>query len=300
VALRKIEPETAKTDNRRDGKKGVVLGRSLELNPSPPAIDRLEQPLILHDLPLQKAPRSTMSDRWSRFLVGIGFGTGTEEERLRWRALDMLGWVVTSVGGSAAAHMEPISRRAPAAVRFYHPYDLRAAFDLLPRLPDSLGRERRFLELLLNRILRSYGEQVGGVKGSPFSFEHEAHEYFITGIKNERQIRMIGSATEKHDMLQLVSNAYFHARNYYMYALLRREKLLPDSRMHFWYARASIFMARVEWNGDLLDKPNLRQMPPRSTVRFLLRRDKSVMDRYRNDAPYRDQIKRLIDTFPKG
>jgi hypothetical protein len=282
------------------GTRGVLVGKTFNPNPFPPPVDLLSRALTVPGLPLHKQPKEHFSDRFQRFLNRLGIAVADEDAQLRWRIRDALNSVLASVSPRA----DPVGARGrkggPVAISVRHPYHLRAAFDLLPQIPDSLGGERRFLELILSRVLRAYGEQMSAARGVPFSFEAEAREFFIIGLKLERHIKKMDDADERLTALQIVNDSFFHGRNYYYYALLRRERLDAESRMHLWYARASFFLSRIDWRGELLDKANTRMLPPRSMMMFLVRRDRSVMDRYRADAAFRDKTKRLIDSFPKG
>ena len=154
---------------------------------------------------------------------------------------------------------------------------------MMPSIPDTLAAERRFLELLMTRALKRYGEQMALIKGSAFSFEHEAREYFFAGFRLEKQIKKVNSPDERFAALQAIHTNYFHGRNYYYYALLRREKLAPDNKLFMLFARAVYFMARIDWNGELLEKPNPRMLPSRDDMLFFVERDKSVVTRYRSE-----------------
>lgn len=282
--------------------RGVVTGKYFDFNPLPPPQDVLGKPLVVADLPVRKRPKEGWRDRARRVLASFRIGRQSDETLLRWKVRDTVDSVIASV--SSAAPMA--ERRAPRrrhgrpvpVVVARHPYHLRHALELIPQLPDSLADERRFLELLMGRILRRYAEQMSRADGNPFSFENEAREYLLAGFKLERQIKNIKDADERFPVLQAIYSNYFHGRNYYYFALLRREKLAPDNKLFMLFARAVYFMARVDWNGALLEKPIPRSLPTRRDVMFFVQRDKTVLARYRSDQDFQRQVKAVLGAFP--
>ena len=270
----------------------------------PPTADVLGRALIVPGLPTHKQPKENAFSRVQRVLARLGISTANEETQFRWKIQDSLASILASVSplveGTAEQRKVYRSGQLVPIITVRHPYHLRAAFDLLPQIPDSLGSERRFMELILSRILRRYAEMLSASKGTPFAFAHEAKEYFVGGVKLERQVKKVEDPDERLTYLQMICDNYFHGRYYYYFALMRRERLEQDSRMHFWYARACFFTARIDYRGELMPKANVHTLPSRNAVMFLLRRDKSVMERYRADAEFRDQTRRLANSFPKG
>lgn len=287
-----------------DGGRGVVMGKQFNLNPLPPPADVLGNPLVVTDLPTHKMPKESLADRLMRLLAKMGLTGQSSDTQLRFKVQDLTATVMASV--SPAVTLSPEARakikhsgRAAPVIIVRHPYHLRHIFDFLPKIPDSLGAERRFLELLLNRMLKKYGEQMALMKGSTFSFEAEAREYLHAGFRLERQLKKIQAQDERFNAMQIIYNSYFHGKNYYYYALLRREKIGPDSKLFMMYARAVYFLSRVEWNGNLLDKPNPRLLPDRGSIYFVLQRDKGVLELYRTDQNFQRQVKSVVEAFPE-
>ncbi|MBP2227465.1 hypothetical protein J2847_000745 [Azospirillum agricola] len=283
--------------------RGVVTGKYFNFKPLPPPADILGNPLVVTDLPTHKLPRETAGSRFKRFLARFSLGSQSSETRLRWKLHDTIHATMASLSPSASLvagkRAGPKRRKLSVPVIVVrHPYHLRHVFETLPQIPAALGMERRFLELLMTRALKRYGEQMALVKGSPFSFEHEAREYFFAGFRLEKHIKQVTNPDERFAALQAIYINYFHGRNYYYYALLRREKLAPDNKLFMLFARAVYFMARVDWNGELLDKPNPRSMPRRDEVMFFVERDKSVLTRYRSDQDFQRQVKAVLEAFP--
>lgn len=286
------------------GERGVVMGKQFNLNPMPPPADILGNPLVVPDLPTHKMPKDGLGYRLQRFLAQFHLGGQSSATQLRWKVQDMTATVMASVSPAvtlspeARAKIKHAGRSAPVII-VRHPYHLRHIFDFLPKIPDELHAERRFLELLLSRCLKKYAEQMALMKGSTFSFEAESREYLHNGFRLERQLKKISSQDEHFTAMQVIYNNYFHGKNYYYYALLRRERTNPDSKLFMMYSRAVYFLARVEWNGNLLDKPNVRLLPDRRSIYFLLQRDKAVLEQYRGDQTFQKQIKSVIDAFPE-
>jgi len=283
--------------------RGVVTGKYFNFKPLPPPADILGNPLIVPNLPTHKLPKETAGSRFKRFLARFGLGSQTADTRLRWKLHDTIHATMASLSPAVTLVAE---KRAPAKRRklsvpiivVRHPYHLRHVFEMLPGIPETLMVERRFLELLMTRALKRYGEQMALVKGSAFSFEHEAREYFYAGFRLEKHIKQVTSPDERFAALQAIYINYFHGRNYYYYALLRRERLEPENKLFMLFARAIYFMARVDWNGELLDKPSPRSMPKRDEIMFFVERDKSVVTRYRSDQDFQRQVKSVLEAFP--
>lgn len=297
-------PDAGGGQGAGDGGRGVVMGKQFNLNPLPPAADVLGNPLVVTDFPTHKMPRETLKDRLLRLFSSMGMMSQSSDAQLRFKVQDLTATVMASV--SPAVTLSPEARakikhsgRAAPVIIVRHPYHLRHVFDFLPKIPDSLALDRRFLELLLNRTLKKYGEQMALVKGSTFSFEAEAREYLHAGFRLERQLKKIQAHDERFNAMQIIYNSYFHGKYYYYFALLRREKFAPDSKLFMMYARAVYFLSRVEWNGNLLDKPNPRLLPDRASIYFVLQRDKGVLEQYRTDQAFQRQVKSVVEAFPE-
>lgn len=284
------------------GRRGVVTGKYFNFNPLPPPADVLGNPLVVPNLPTHKRPKETLRSRFSRFMAQLNLGSGSALTRMRWKLQDTTASVLASVSPSVtlAERRGPPGRSGNAVpvVIVRHPYHLRHVLDLIPQVPVELAPERRFLELVLSRILKKYGEQMSMMKGGIFSFESEAKEYFHIGFRLEKQIKKITNPDERFVALQNIYAVYFHGRNYYYYALLRRERLQPDNKLFMFFSRACYFMARIDWSGQLLDKPNPRSLPTRDEMMFYVQRDKTVLMRYRSDADFQRQVKSVLEAFP--
>jgi hypothetical protein len=305
MAVREAPPMSGMSDApaRGGGKtRGLVTGNYFNFNPLPPEPDILGKPLVVPNLPTHKQPRENWRSRMQRFFARLHIGRQSSTTRLVWRMHDTIASVLASVSAASlgASRQSPRARGGGvSAVTVRHPYHLRHVFELLPQLPDEVAAQRRFLELLLSRILKRYGEQVGLTRGGVFSFENEAKEYFYAGFKMERQIKRYTSSDERFAALQAIYTNYFHGRNYYYYALLRREKLAPDNKLFMLYSRACYFTARIDWNGELLDMPSPRTLPSRDTMMFYIQRDKTVLTRYRSDPDFQRQVKSVLRAFPE-
>ena len=282
--------------------RGVVTGKYFNFKPLPPPADILGNPLVVSNLPTHKLPKETFGSRVKRFLARMNLGSQSAETRLRWKLYDTIQATMASLSPAVTLVAEkraPVKKKLSVPVVVVrHPYHLRHVFEMLPNIPDGFAAERRFIELLMTRALKRYGEQMALIKGSAFSFENEAREYFFAGFKLEKQIKKVNSPDEKFAALQAIYTNYFHGRNYYYFALLRRERLAPDNKLFMLFARAVYFMARIDWNGELLEKPNPRALPSRNDMLFFVERDKSVVTRYRTDQDFQRQVKAVLEAFP--
>ncbi len=279
--------------------RGLVTGQSLNFHPDPPARDQLGKPLTVAKLPAHKQPKQTFVRKLSRFLARYNIGSLSAESRLRWKVHDLTVLVLGSLA--------PVTRTAVAAkggragfrrIAVFHPYHLKAAFDMMLSLPPALSREARYLELVLGLALRGYGDAMTAINNSPFSFEAEAREYFRNGYKAEQLLSKMKGGVEHFSTLQLAYTNFFHGRNYYLYALLRREQMDENTRMFSFFCRASYFMARLNWSGELMDTPNPKQLPSREVLLFHAQRHPAVVERYQSDAAFTEQVNALLKAFP--
>ena len=284
--------------------KGIVYANGFEFAPPPPQRDLLGNPLSVPRLPSHKRPAETWYSRFQRVLARYGLSTADADTLLRWKAHDAIDVILRSVTPMHQLEREGLKRRAARSdrdgptLKLFHPYQLRTAFDLLVKLPDALTRERIFLELLLGLVLRSYGDAMSAIDGHGFAFESEAREYMREGYKSERLIRSTRSGEERRGLAQQAYTNYFHGRNYMLYALLRRERLAENTRLMSFYLRAALFMARIDWDGELYGKPKSRFLPSRRLILFLARHHPAVVDRFNGDRDYAEQLTSLLKTFP--
>ena len=84
-----------------------------------------------------------------------------------------------------------------------------------------------------------------------------------------------------------------------MFSVLSREKTPADGKMFMMYCHAAHSLARLDWDGSLLEHAHVRRLPTRAEVLFLFRRDRSVQDRCARDASTQGQVKALIASFPE-
>lgn len=293
-----------------DPDRGLVLaGRSFEFTPPPPAQDLLIDPLVVPNLPMRHLPTETWAGRFIRFLGRHGIGAKKVERQLRWRAAEVIEMLRLSMSPAVAAQKAGSGvgqRRVNGAdgrpipiIHLLHPYQLWFALDLLMQLDDvSLEVERKYLELLLTRIIQHYGEVMGTVIGRPFAFEHESRDYFYMASRQEKMIKLVTSAEERFGTVQQCFINYFHGARYYALAVLRRERMMDENKLFFFYCRAQHFMARVDWNGDLQDRPPMRQLPCRADIMFFGRRDVSVVQRYQGGEEFATHVKKVLALFP--
>lgn len=287
----------------------VGQGRVFDFTPTPPEQDVLGNPLVLTDLPIRELHLNGVRAWLSYVLTERGMGWHLEERRMRWRVLEVIETLRLSVSPAAAVLADgphaprrrlPGSKKPLPIIEIIHPYQLQFAVDLLVELDDfGLANERKYLELLLAKIFQQYGEQASITMNKPFSFEHEARDYFYSGLRDERMLGRITDENERFSSLQNIYINYYHGTRYYIYALMRREKMGAENKLFFFYCRAIYFMARINWSGELQEKPPMRQLPERDTMMFYARRDRTVMDRYQGNPEFKAQVNSLLGLFPK-
>lgn len=288
--------------------RGLVQGgRYFEFNPSPPEQDLLGNPLTVPDMPVRALPIHGWRARLSQFLAKRGIGRRVEERRLRWKAYEMAESLRLSVSPAVTAMIEgtAVRPRFPGQneplplMEIFHPYQLNYVIDFLLQLDEAgLIHERKYLELLLAKILQQYGETMVLISNKAFSFEHEARDYFYTAVRQESLLPRVTHADEIFASIQSIYNNYFHGSRYYVLALFRREKMAEENKLFFFYCRAIFFMARITWDGTILDKPPVRQLPQRDDLMFLARRDQTVMARYQAIPEFKAQVNGILTHFP--
>ena len=278
---------------------------ALNFEPAPPKADVLRKPLTLDRLPDYQIPKDGLILRLSSLLGSLGWSRGQSQLLQAQSAtavvmgslspriaeeLEESGWLAQRETASGGARIGPIT----------HPYALMEAFRTLVRLTDKkLVKERRFLELVLAMTLRRYVEMIDEQALIRFSFEAEAREQFLRSVRIERHLRKISNWDDRDNLLQQLHDSYYNAKNYYMFSVLSREKTPADGKMFMMYCHAAHSLARLDWDGSLLEHAHVRRLPTRAEVLFLFRRDRSVQDRCARDASTQGQVKALIASFPE-
>ena len=285
--------------------RGVLLGASLSFEPSPPVLDVLSSAVAVSRLPEYQPPRDTLGARLNAVLGTLGWTSHEREAQLKWHAQAVTAMVMASLVPAVARELEASGwlRRHQTAGRLRvgaitHPYDVLEAFKTVTKLPASLGRERRFLELVLGLLLRGYQEALSQAGNARFSFEAEAKEHFIRGARLERSLKHCTDSNDRLGVLQHVINAYYHAKNYYMFSVIARQNSTSDGKMFVMFCHAALSLAQIDWDGTLHTQPVTARLPPRAEVTFLFSRDRSLRERCARDSSLFAQTKALISTFP--
>ena len=281
-------------------------GHALNFEPAPPVDDVLRQPLAMDRLPAYEVPRNGIVLRLASLLGSLGWSSGGEQSqqvsaesatavvmaslspRIA-RELEESGWLAQRETPKGRSHIGPVT----------HPYALMEAFRTLPRLSDpKVLKQRRFLELVLAMALRQYVDQLAIQSVAKFSFEAEAYGHFLRSVRVERHLKQVFDKTIRQDMLQQLHDSYYHAKNYYMFSLLSREKMSGDGKMFMMYCHSAHSLARLDWDGSLLEHAHVRRLPTREEVMFMFRRDRSVQERCAVDAGFQAQVRAMITSFP--
>lgn len=293
-----------------DGTFGGLPGRYFNYQPAPPVRDLLSEPLVASPLP-PNPPEEAWQSRFARWLTARHLKNPSADTRQQWKVFDTItlvaGSAFTAAASGPAPSPGPASAPAPAPgkegaaarkVQVFHPYNLNYAFDLLLKLDKRFAYERKYLDQMLALVLNRHAALMTERMGEKFFFHSESIEYFRAAYRNEGYLRRPLSPEEKYEAVQKLYDNYYHGQRYYMFAVLRRERLEADNRLFTFYCRAAYFMARVDWNGGLFEKPPVRALPSRSDLMALARRDASVVHRAKANLSYADQINGIVKAFP--
>ena len=286
--------------------RGVVQGSAFRFEPVAPGIDRLEKPALLKELPDAPFPEQTLRSRVRRFIAGKRADRHSREQLLHWRFYDTVDQVLGLVspepyqpsGGFGLGFGRSRGVAAPSpGIR--HPYQIKSACEFLGELPEGFAAERRYLDELLSLTLIAYRTEISRRTIGSLSFFHEAQDYFISGYKLEKTILKTADRDAKISACQQIYDSYHHGINYYIYALLAREPFDAQNSVFMFFCNALHFKARIEWNGNLLERAIAKKLPSRNWVLFYALRDRTVLKQYQADGAYARQFKELLQAFPE-
>lgn len=283
---------------------GLVLGRSLNFQPPPPAQDILGNPLLITKLPAYELPHDTLGTRISSLLVQMGISSRAKELRQHWRLQAATALVMGTLMSSVARKLEKTGwlrrhnvlrhTRVPVLT---HPYAVLESFEAMIQAPDFLSKERRFLEIILALVLRQYIDMISRANSNKFSFEMEAREYFLRAIRLEHMLKKVNTDDERIGMLQEIYDCYYHCKNYYIFSLISRERAANEGKMFMMYCHALHALARFQSDGTFSDRPTESRMPARNDVLFLFQRDRCLKKQCLESPDVRAQAKALLKTF---
>ncbi|MEI6557227.1 MAG: hypothetical protein WCO00_02385 [Rhodospirillaceae bacterium] len=285
--------------------KGVVQGTAFRFEPPVPALDRLDRPVVLEALPAAPFPEQTLQSRMRRLFAGKRAERHSHQQRLHWRFYDTVDAVLSLVSPEPYQPAEGLglgwSRGTPPrpSPGITHPYQLKSAFELLAELPESFAAERAYLDDLLSSVLIAYKKEVSRRTVGSLTFFREAQEYFFSGYRIEKSILKTMDLDAKVAACQQVYDSYHHGINYYIYALLSREPFDSQNNIFMFFCNALYFRARIEWNGQLLDRAATKKLPNRTWVLFFALRDRTVPKQFQADDDYARQFRTLLRAFPE-
>ena len=284
--------------------KGVVQGTAFRFEPLAPKPDRLETPVLLKELPEAPFPEQTLRSRLRRFLAGKRIDRHSREQRLLWRFYDTVDQVLSLVSPqpyqAARGFGLGLSREEAApSPGISHPYQIKAAYELLAELPEAFAAERRYLDELLASILIAYRTEISRRTIGSLSFFRESQDYFTSAYRIEKSSLRNARDEARIAACQQIYDSYHHGINYYIFALLARETLAPQNNSFMMFCNALHFKARIEWNGNLLDRALSRKLPSRNWVLYFALRDRTVLRQYQSDANYARQFKGMLNAFPE-
>ncbi len=285
----------------------MVQGSSFRFEPLAPAIDRLEHPVVLAELPAAPFPEQTFRSRVRRYMAGKRADRHSHEQRLHWRFYDTVDQVLTLVSpqpyqpvSALGFELRGSKKNATPSPGIFHPYQLKAAFELLAELPETFAAERHYLDDLLSSILIAYRTQISQRTIGSMSFFREAQDYFISGYRLEKTILKSIDGEAQIAACQQIYDTYHHGINYYVYALVTRESIEIPNSVFMMFCNALYFKARIEWNGALRSQANSKKLPTRNWILFFVLRDRTVLKQHQNNTDYAKQLRELLRAFPEG
>ncbi|MEI8396378.1 MAG: hypothetical protein WCF85_16715 [Rhodospirillaceae bacterium] len=297
--------KAAKSGQWTDKIKGVVQGKTFRFDPPPPKLDCLTDPLILGALPVSHFPQEPLNSQMRRIFAGSDSGHRNRGQRMLWRFHDTVEAVLTAVwpGFKPVRSLlrYGVSRKAQPAVDrlIRHPYQLKEVIELLIDLPEEYAAHRLYLNELLTTLLKTYRTEIGKKTIGLLEFYKEAHDYFISGYKIEKQFAGYTNGEERFSASQLIYDNYSHGKNYYIYSILCGEELPVDNQIFMFFCNAMFFNARVGWNGELTELPSAKALPSRQRMLFYALRDRSVLRQFKRNPDYAKQLRAILRTFPE-
>ncbi len=291
----------------RSTRRGGIFGHALNFEPAPPAGDVLRKPVYVSNLPAYQIPKDGILLRLSSLLGSLGWSSRTDQGQLL-QAQSAIAIVMGSLSSRVARELEEsgwLAERETATGRFRiapvtHPYGVMEAFRILVRLSDStVSKERRTLELILAMMLRQYIVQMNKQTLIEFRFSVEAREQFLRSVRLERQLKMLSDEESRQCMLQQLHDCYYNIKSYYMFSVIAKEVLPDDGKLFMMYCHTSHSLARMDWDGSLLEHAHVRRLPTRAEVMFMFRRDRGAQKRCLKDPDTHSQLKSLVASFPE-
>ena len=289
--------------------KGVIHGQTFRFGAAAPSLDRLAPPLTLPHLAaptlkalIERPEPVTLLQRLAGFLKKQRRETATERLLRRMREAAAL-IRTTLVPPAEPGKSSPAS---PGHGKFHrqhgleHPYQLKTVLDLIPEIPDAYTTERKYLEELIFAVLRQYKAQVSSKHVWTFGFNSEAMQYFQMGDKIKRQINKMENKSDAKPLFQALQDNYFHGIYYYMMSVYIREHAEVANSLFLDFCNASLFLARLDWDGSLLEQPSIRRLPSRGQLLYFAFRDEWVLKQFNRDYDFSRRFKETLTEFPIG
>jgi len=310
--MRDISPAAMEVGERQ---RGVIHGHAFRFGAPAPALDRLSEPLTLPSLAeptlktLSERPEATgFLQRLVIFLKKQRRETPTERLLRRMRdAMALIRATMILPPVPADAKTGGRTKTAPAGAghgKFHrprgleHPYQLKIVLDLIPELPDAYSAERKYFEELIFVIVQQYKERISARHVWTFSFQSEALQYFQLADRVMRRIKRRNSKEDVKSLSQLVHDNYFHGIYYYMLSVYIRETSQNANSLFLEFCNASQFIARLDWDGGLLEQPSVRRLPSRAQLLYFAIRDETVLKQFNSHYDYARRFKEILSDFP--
>ncbi len=306
-----------------DRQRGVIHGQTFRFGAPSPALDRLPSPLTLPGLAepafktlIARPEATSFLQRLAAFLKKQR--RETARERLLRRMRDAMALIrstmvlppepaapreavkgETAKGGAAKGEAAGAGHgkfHRPRGLE--HPYQLKTVLDLIPELPDAYSGERKYFEELLFAIIHQYKTQIAARHVWTFSFQSEALQYFQLADRVRRRLKRRGSREDVKSLSQLIHDNYFHGIYYYMLSVYIREASEKPNTLFLEFCNASLFLARLDWDGGILEQPSMRRLPSRGQLLYFAIRDESVLKQFNSHYDYARQFKDTLGAFP--
>ncbi|MEI7606831.1 MAG: hypothetical protein WCJ64_05560 [Rhodospirillaceae bacterium] len=297
------------------GRRGLLLGASINTTPSPPAQHFLKEDIKIEGLPLHHLPKRHI--RFSEFMKDISslmlMAKPRTEKSILSEVYDTILHLLQAISPRSQSMIEELSLGNPAFRRhcslhsedrrplkgIRHPYDLLSAIKLIPTLLGKVYGEKYILELYTSVVLVEYIKKLReNPLHSQFLFSKEAVEFFQEGHRLEQSLTKVTDSREKTDIVNSIYQRYYHAKWYYCFSVIAREPPINDGKLFMCAFHAMHFLSMVRSDGVVLNKPKINLLPKRYELSFYLKRDGSVSSRIGMDPSFAKKVSEILITLP--
>ncbi len=300
--------------------KGVIYGSSFDRRPSSPKIHLLAHNIKIQNFPAQCLPNikdglaKRIKNIWVYMLTGQ---LPYNRDHLK-KAYDHIISIIMSVDMNCNTTIDTLisnnnrfkkqwgwfKTHNDKIFTINHPYDMIEIIDFIPHLDGELLAEKYSLELYCYTIINNYISMIkddadsNSLMKKKFSFSEESSHYFHDGYKLEAMLANVDSADEKKSIVKIIYENYFHAKWYYYFSVLAREKIGNEGKNFMSAYHAMLFMAKVDDFGILHNAPKRRYLPRKQEIKFYIRRDTSLRLRSDSDKKFEEKLQDIVKSLP--